>query len=165
MRSKARTALTAPLVLLRTRFDKCGTPTKRPVTECPGYKMSRLPNVHFTKRPKYKTSRTQNVQVTKRPFYKTSKIQNVQYTKRPVFVNLKTCLKKPVSQNISDIAYFMRCIETNGQHKAGSTAAIRLPIGYRRLNQTYPNIKSAHTHGPHDAWTEQRMGVTSAKLG
>jgi hypothetical protein len=36
--------------------------TKRPVTECPGYKTSRLPNVHFTKRPDYKTSRTQNVQ-------------------------------------------------------------------------------------------------------
>jgi hypothetical protein len=47
-------------------FTKCPVTkrpfTKRPVTECPGYKMSRLPNVHFTKRPEYKTSRTQNVQ-------------------------------------------------------------------------------------------------------
>jgi hypothetical protein len=32
------------------------------MSNCPGYKTSRLPNVHFTKRPDYKTSRTQNVQ-------------------------------------------------------------------------------------------------------
>jgi hypothetical protein len=47
-------------------------------------------------------SRLQNVQVTKRPFYKRSRLQNVQDTKRPVFVNLKTCLKKPFSQNALD---------------------------------------------------------------
>jgi hypothetical protein len=58
--------------------------TKRPFTERPGYKTSRLPNVHFTKRPDYKTSRT----------------QNVQDTKRPVLVNLKTCFKKPNSQYV-----------------------------------------------------------------
>jgi hypothetical protein len=48
--------------------------------------------------------RLQNVQVTKRPGYQTSILQKVQITKRPghkspVFVNLKTCLKKPFSQN------------------------------------------------------------------
>ncbi len=48
-------------------------------------------------------SRLQNVQVTKRPFYKTSRTQ-----KRPVFEHLKACLKKPFSQNMSEIAYFMR---------------------------------------------------------
>jgi hypothetical protein len=59
-----------------------------------------LQNVQLHKTSIYKTSsyrmsRLQNVQVTKRPFYKTSRLQNVQDTKRPVFVNLKTCIKKP----------------------------------------------------------------------
>ncbi len=47
----------------------------------------------------YIMSRLQNAQVTKRPFYKTSRLQNVRDTKRPVFVNLRTCLKKPFSDN------------------------------------------------------------------
>jgi hypothetical protein len=49
---------------------------------------------------------------------------------------------------------FMRSVQgvsKHGSHKSGSTAAIPLPIGYRRLNLAYPNIKSAHTHGPHYA--------------
>jgi hypothetical protein len=56
----------------------------------------------------------------------------------------------------------------HGSDKAGSTAAIHLHIGYRRLNPTYPDIKSAHTHGPYHAWTAQRVGVASTswvKLG
>ncbi len=50
----------------------------------------------------------------------------------------------------------------HGSHKAGSTAAIRLPIGYRRLNPTYTELNrhtpmDCITHGPHQAWTAQRM--------
>jgi hypothetical protein len=41
----------------------------------------------------------------------------------------------------------------HGSHKAGSTAAIRLPIVYRRLNLTYPSIKSAHTASRMDRTT------------
>jgi hypothetical protein len=57
----------------------------------------------------------QNVQDTKRPGYKmssyqksscrTSRIQNVQDTKRPIFLNLKTCFKKP---DADGRAYLMR---------------------------------------------------------
>ncbi len=59
---------------------------------------------------------------------------------------------------------------THGSHKAGSTAAIRLPIGYRRkwpdLSQHKVGTHNNHiTHGPHHAWTTQRMDVASAKLG
>jgi hypothetical protein len=55
----------------------------------------------------------QNVQVTKRPGYQTSILQNVQITKRPglktsSFRKFKKLFKKPLPQNMSETAYFMR---------------------------------------------------------
>ncbi len=38
-----------------------------------------------------------------------------------------------------------------------------LPIGYRRLNLTYPNIKSAHTHGPHHPWTPSCIAMSNQR--
>jgi hypothetical protein len=89
----------------------------------------------------YRTSRIQNVQVTKCPGYK-APVTKCPVTKRPA--NTMSCC---YSFNGS---WFIRCIQggsMQGSHKAGSTAAIRLPIGYRLINQTYPNIKFAQTHG------------------
>jgi hypothetical protein len=113
-----------------------------------------LQNVQVTKRPGYQTSILQNVQITKRPGHKTSSFCKFKNLYKNTFFH-KICQKlHTCEERIGDTL--------NGQHQAGSTAAIRLPIGYRRLNLTYPDTKSAHTHGPHHARTAQRIGVMSS---
>ncbi len=71
-----------------------------------------------------------------------------------------------LEQSVPWILYPWPMCPYPGSHKAGSTAAIRLPIGYRRnwpdLSRhkvgTHPQTTSPMyhiTHGPHNAWVSR----------
>ncbi len=97
-------------------------------------------------------SRIKNVQLPN------VQLQNVQDSKCPGHKTSSFCKFNNLFKKIRSI----QGVSMLGSHKAGSTAAIRLPSGYRRLNLTYPDIKSAHTHGlhhhgPHQSWTARRV--------
>jgi hypothetical protein len=63
---------------------------------------------------------------------------------------------KPGAHRAPSLIQLVRCLihawcgpwnfTLNEPHKAGSAAAISLPIGYRWTNHAYPDIKSAHAH-------------------
>ncbi len=120
------------------------------------YRMSRIQNVQLP------NVQLQNVQDTKRPGHKTSSFCKYKKCVADVLCVVHPC----VVRSMGDAVYgsvpkghvddcrgscFLRSVHgvsMHGSHKGGSTAAIRLPIGYRWLNLTYPDIKSAHTRRP-----------------